>query len=277
MSGQGFGLALALSSGFLTALAHMLLKAGSDRLALRTAIGLTCLACAAPFCLLAAEFPSRTLWLWLFAANGLHLLYQLILVRSYDANDFVTAFPVARGVAPLGTAILGVLVLGESPSLATILGAGLVSLGIFGIVAARGVPAGALVLAVVTGLLTTAYTLVDARAIRLAPDALTFIAWFFALDGIFILAAFLVLRGPALRPLLAEARAGSKAGLATLACFGSALWALRLAPVGAVAGLRETSILFALLFARFRLGERVGLTGALGGGAIAAGAVLILL
>ena len=277
MSGQGLGLALALSSGFLTALAHMLLKAGSDRLALRTAIGLTCLACAAPVCLFAADFPSPSLWLWLLAANGLHLVYQLILVRSYDANDFATAFPVARGVAPLGTALLGIVLLGESPSLAMTGGAALVSLGIFGIVAARGVPAGALALAVVAGLLTTAYTLVDARAIRLAPDALSFIAWFFALDGVFISAAFLALRGRALGPLLAEARAGAAAGIATLACFGSALWALRLAPVGAVAGLRETSILFALLFARFWLGERVGPAGVFGGSAIAAGAVLILL
>ena len=277
MSGQGLGLALALASGFLTALAHMLLKAGSDRLALRTAIGLTCLACAAPFCLLAADFPSPELWLWLVAANALHLLYQLILVRSYDANDFATAFPVARGVAPLGTAFLGILLLGETPGAGTIAGAALVSLGIFGIVAARGVPAAALVLAVLTGLLTTAYTLVDAKAIRLAPDALTFIAWFFALDGLFILAAFLVLRGASWRRLAAEGPAGIKAGLATLACFGTALWALRLAPVGAVAGLRETSILFALLFARFGLGERVGLAGVIGGSAIAAGAVLILL
>ena len=277
MDGEGLGLWLALSSGFLTALAHMLLKAGADRLALRTTIGLTCLACAAPFCLFAAETPSPALWLWLLAANGLHLVYQLVLVRSYDANDFTTAFPVARGVAPLGTALLGILLLGESPSLPTIAGAALVSFGIFAIVASRRVARRALVLAIVTGLLTTAYTLVDARAIRLAPDALTFIAWFFALDGVFILTAFLALRGLALGPLVGEARPGIKAGFATLACFGSALWALRLAPVGAVAGLRETSILFALLFARFRLGERVGLAGALGGSAIAAGAVLILL
>ena len=67
------------------------------------------------------------------------------------------------------------------------------------------------------------------------------------------------------------------AGLATLACFGSALWALRLAPVGQVAALRETSILFALMFARFGLGERIGMAGLAGGSAIAAGAVLILL
>jgi drug/metabolite transporter (DMT)-like permease len=277
LSGESFGLALALSSGFLTALAHMLLKAGADRLALRTTIGLTCSACAAPFCLLVAHFPASALWLWLLAANGLHLLYQLILVRSYDANDFATAFPVARGVAPLGTALLGILLLGESASLATTAGAALVSLGIFAVVAARRVPTQALVLAVVTGLLTTAYTLVDARAIRLAPDALSFIAWFFALDGVFILVAFLAVRGTAMGPLVAEARTGARAGFATLACFGSALWALRLAPVGAVAGLRETSILFALLFARFGLGERVGPAGALGGATIAAGAVLILL
>lgn len=256
----------------------MLLKAGSDRLAVRTLIGLTCLAFALPLCLSVAPFPPRSLWPWLLTANGLHTFYQLVLVRSYDANDFSTAFPVARGVAPLGTAILGVALLGDRPSQALFAGAALVSLGIFWIVAARRVARAALIAAITTGLLTTAYTLIDAKAIRMAPDALGFVAWFFALDGLFILAVFLLIRGRAgLVSLGAELRPGALAGVATLACFGSALWALRLAPVGAVAGLRETSILFALLFARFALGERIGVAGAVGGASIALGAVLILL
>ena len=43
-----------------------------------------------------------------------------------------------------------------------------------------------------------------------------------------------------------------------MASYGAALWAMTKAPIGAVAALRETSVLFAALIATAFLGERFG-------------------
>jgi len=106
--------------------------------------------------------------------------------------------------------------------------------------------------AIITGLLTTAYTVVDAWAIRLAPQAMTFIAWVFVLDGLMMFPIFIML-------LRDEGRHGLLAGLTSLISFGAALIALRVSPVGIVSALRETSVLFGVSIAAKMLKEPVGL------------------
>jgi len=64
-------------------------------------------------------------------------------------------------------------------------------------------------------------------------------------------------------------------GAGTLGSYGLALWAMTVAPLAAVAALRETSILFAALIARCFLGERIGRQRSMAIAAIAAGAVLM--
>jgi drug/metabolite transporter (DMT)-like permease len=129
-----------------------------------------------------------------------------------------------------------------------------------------------------TGLLTTAYSLIDARGVRLADSALHFIAWFYVADG-FSMPALLAIRdggriGPALNR---EAAIGIKAGLLALAAFVPALFAFRLAPVGAVAALRETSVLIGLVLGGTMLKEAIDLRRAIGALMILAGGVMVAL
>lgn len=118
--------------------------------------------------------------------------------------------------------------------------------------------------------------MVHAAGVRAAITSLVFIAWFFVLDGITMTAIYAVTRrkdwgaGP-----WRDRRGGGLAGLVTLVAFGSALLAVGLAPVGEVAALRETSVLFALAFAHWGLAEAVTPHRLAGGAAIAAGAALI--
>ena len=117
-----------------------------------------------------------------------------------------------------------------------------------------------MIAAIITGLLTTAYTVVDAWAIRLAPQAMTFIAWVFVLDGLMMFPIFIMLRWGQVRTLLRdEGRHGLLAGLTSLISFGAALIALRVSPVGIVSALRETSVLFGVSIAAKMLKEPVGL------------------
>src|SRR3546814_945219 len=94
---------------------------------------------------------------WLAIACVLHTSYQFVLIRAYEANDFAVAYPVARGVAPITTAILGVALLGDSLTVASLLGIALVSGGILLVALGRSIAVAGLIAAGIAGLLTTAY------------------------------------------------------------------------------------------------------------------------
>ena len=113
--------------------------------------------------------------------------------------------------------------------------------------------------AFVTGIFTAAYTTWDAYGIRAAADPFTFLAWFFALDGIlFPLVALGTGRAVIERPEIgALVRRGIVGGLVAYASFGSVMMATRIDKVGQAAVLRETSVVFAAIIGVVFLHERV--------------------
>ena len=276
MGGTAIGIVLALLSSVTTAAAHALLKAGRDKLAVRAMIGAVGTIALLPACFVVPP-PTRDFIPWLLTASALHTSYQLVLIRAYDANDFAAAYPVARGIAPVATAVLGAVLLGDRVGAGTVAGVALVSAGILTIAAGRSIAIGGLIAAGVAGLLTTAYTIVDAHAIRMAPAAMTFVAWFFLLDGIIMFPIFALRRRGRVRALLrAEGRHGALAGVASLVSFGAALFALRLAPVGIVSALRETGVVVGVANAAFVLREHVDRRRVAAATVIAAGAIVIV-
>ena len=271
------GAALALGAAATTALAHGLIKSGGDTLATRAAVGLTQSALAIPLVLIVG-WPDAALWPWLALSIATHVVYQLVLNRAYERADFSVAFPLARGVAPIATALLGVVLLAETPGLLTLAGILIVSLGLALIAFRGGMTGDALIAAAVAGLLTSAYTLIDAQGVRTGTDPLDFIAWFFLLEALGLMPIYLMLKRRAAVPLLlANAGRGMIAGTATVIGFGAALWALSLASAGAVSALRETSVVLALAFGAVVLRERMTAQRILGGGLVAAGAVLVVI
>ncbi|MCA2977833.1 MAG: EamA family transporter [Myxococcaceae bacterium] len=265
----------ALLSAATQAVAHALLKSGRDKLVVRGLIGFVGLVVMAPVAWVAPSPEGITGWL--AASAGLHALYQLVLIRAYEAADFSTAYPLARGVAPLATTVLGAWLLGEQLSGTSALGVGVTTSGFVCLVAgARLRPAG-VVAAVTAGLLTAAYTWVDAQGVRLAPAPMTFIAWFFVCDGVVMSSLALLTRGRRIVSLVRhEGRSGTIAGLASLLTYGAALVALRLLPVGVASALRETSVVFGVLVARGLLRETVGWRRAAGALLVACGGLLVL-
>jgi drug/metabolite transporter (DMT)-like permease len=274
-SGQAVGLALALVSAVTTAIAHSLLKQGADKLAVRAVIGLTAAtAMIVPAALSGA--PPAPLRLWLLGAVVLHALYQLVLIESYRLNDFSLAFPIARGVAPLLAALGAIVVLGERPSLVGLAGIGAICGGVLLFAPLRHLGRRVLFFACLAGFLTALYTVVDAGGVREGGSAFDFIVWFFVLDGLTMTLIFLLARSAGRFSLLrAEMRRGAIAGVMTLASFGSALVALRLAPVGMVAALRETSVLVSVFIGVSLLGEPLSRRKLGGAAAIALGAGLV--
>ncbi|MGH6786968.1 MAG: EamA family transporter [Novosphingobium sp.] len=275
--GTEFGLALAALSALSTAGAHALLKAGRDKLAVQAWIRLVGLGFALPLVVL-SPLPGARLLGWIAGAAAIHALYQALLIRSYTWNDFAAAYPVARGTGALLAAGGGLLLLGERIPLGQVAGILLVVAGIAGLTIGARLTRHGLAVALATGALTAAYSLVDARAMRIAPEIGTFLGWFFLADAVSMPTLFALRRakGTRLAALWSERRTGVLAGIGALASFVPALIAYRYAPTGAVNALRETSILGALIAGRLWLGERPGWWHWLAGITIAVGAVAIV-
>ena len=276
MSPTTIGLWLAAFSALTTAFAHALVKSGRDKLAIQAWVRLTCLIGAAPVALWIGPPPPH-LWPWLVGAAVVHALYQLVLSYSYSVSDFSLAYPVARGIAPILTAMLGVILLGEALTPLLEIAIAIVSVGIL-LLAGRGrlSPSG-LAAAMITGALTTGYSIIDAQGVRLAPAPHVFIAWFFVLDGVAMPLLFLAIRRRgAFSAFVADRHAGFAAGVMAPVSFIPALYAFALAPVGAVAAIRETSVLVGMVVAGRFLGEAVDRRRYLGAGAVMVGIFGIL-
>jgi len=270
------GLALALFSAITSAFAHATLKSGDDKLAVMAWIRLCELATALPF-VLWIGLPPGDLWLWIAAAVAVHALYQLILSWSYTVSDFTAAYPIARGFTPIFTALLGIVVLGDRLDGVALAGIAIISAGILALARSRALSPTGLAAACATGLLTTCYTLVDAKGVRAAPDALTFIAWFYLICGVPIPLMLLIRSGRRTAALLAhDVRPGIAAGVLSLLAFAPALFALGMAPVGAVAALRETSVLIGLVLGAVMLKERLDRRRITGGLLVTAGTLTLI-
>jgi drug/metabolite transporter (DMT)-like permease len=206
-------------------------------------------------------------------ARGLSGRPQLLLQRQ----RFSVAYPIARGSAPILTAVMGVLLLGDALGGWLVAAIATVSFGIILLAAGNRVSRKGLLLAVATGMLTTAYSVIAARGMRLSPEMLTFIAWFFVLDAVAMPLLFVTLRrGTALTAFRADWKLGLSAAVMAPVSFVPALYAFALAPVGAVAAIREASVLIGMLVAGRFLGERVDARRLVGAALITAGIIGIV-
>ncbi|HEY8568030.1 DMT family transporter [Microbulbifer sp.] len=185
-------------------------------------------------------------------------LYFFLLSRSYQALDYGTAYPLARGVTPLMVSIAALLFLDESLQPLQITGVLLVTCGIFALIMKElRVSGKGIFYSLGTGIAITGYTTLGAAGVRCVANPLSYVAWLEILSGGGVILAVLCTR-----PLkgLAFARANllrsSLSGVLATGGFGIALWATSMMPVAAVAATREVSILFASVISVFLLNER---------------------
>ncbi|MCH8216456.1 MAG: hypothetical protein IH892_06755 [Planctomycetes bacterium] len=70
-------------------------------------------------------------WWYLLGTIVLHVLYFLLLGRSYTHADLSVVYPIARGFGPALAPVLGVLLLDETVALPAVVGIVSVVLGIY--------------------------------------------------------------------------------------------------------------------------------------------------
>ncbi|GAA3360650.1 DMT family transporter [Streptomyces antimycoticus] len=228
-----------------------------------------------------APLPAADAWPYLLASAAIHVVYQLLLMRSFHLGDFGQMYPIARGTAPLVVTVAAAVFVGERPDRWQAAGialasAGLVGVALWGVRGARhaddeeggqddGEHGGAapqwlaLTAAIATGLSIAAYTVVDGLGVRASGSAPGYIAWLMILEGFAIPACALAIRrGALLHQLRPVAARGLLGGLLSVCAYGLVLWAQTQAELAPIAALRESSIIVGAAIGALFFKERFG-------------------
>ncbi len=230
--------------------------------------------------LLVSGLPATTSYPYVFASGVIHVLYFVLVGLAYRAAEYSAVYPITRGSAPLATSLLAAALLGEAMAPLAWCGVVLLSSGILGLgsdsllrgaLSARAISIAGLNVAVIVG-----YTLIDGEGARASLNPAGYVIAMMAITGALLLPVVMVWLGPgSARALLARWRIGLVGGAMVSLSYGIALWAMTKAPIGMVAALRETSVLFATIIAACVLREKFGLQRWISTGLILAGLAAI--
>jgi uncharacterized membrane protein len=187
--------------------------------------------------------------------------YFVLLSAAYRRGDLSVVYPIARGTAPLLAVAIGVGLLGERLGVAGSLGVVALLAGFLLLQqpwrALRGHRAfdPSIAFALATGVTIAAYSAVDRVGTRLI-DPLPYAAILWVTASIVLVLWNRVVSGGAVfaggRDQVRRAAIG---GWLTLVAYLLILWALSVAPLSAVAPLRESASVFAAAWGAVRLGE----------------------
>ena len=224
------------------------------------------------------DLPAPAVWPWILVSGLIHTGYQTFLAFAYEHGDLGRVYPLARGTAPMITLLVSALWLAETVSPVEtagilVLGSGIALLA--GGVWKSGESRRMLPYAFGSALATAGYTMVDGLGARALGDPVTYLGWVMLVAGIVFAAVMLALRGR--RSIPAAPRVwvlGTLGAAFSYGGYAGVVWAMTQAPIPLVAGLRETSILFAVLIGWLVFRERMTPAKALSVGLIATGVVL---
>jgi drug/metabolite transporter (DMT)-like permease len=252
-----FALALALLAALMHAVWNLLVKASDDQLVAAWTVVAGAAILALPVLMLAG-LPDRSVWDLILISTVVQVAYVLTLAAAYRVGDLSFVYPVARGTSPVLVSLAGVAFLGDEISALGWIGVLTVTVALTWLAWRRADRSG-LALALVTGVLISLYTSVDAAAVREQGSAVSVIAAEFVLLSIALGTVVLVMRGPGsmLGMVKEDWRKAAVGGFATGTAYLLVMVAALSAPVGLVSGVRETSVLIAVIASRLLLHEEV--------------------
>jgi drug/metabolite transporter (DMT)-like permease len=197
------------------------------------------------------DLPPPEAWKYIAASLAIHMVYYVALGEAYRTGDLSQVYPIARGAAPLMTA-LGAWTW-HNEALGTngwfgifVLAAGIMVLSVRGGIGATRFDLRAVGFALITALAISAYTLADGTGARLGNSPFPYIVWLFILDGLMMLLFGLVyFRRRFITAFRQSWHLVLGGGALSAAAYAIAIWAMTQAPIAMVAALRETSVLFA--------------------------------
>jgi uncharacterized membrane protein len=265
---------LALAAAVLHAAWNLSVKQGGDRLialwgqfTIAGVIGLVII-------LAVGGFPAHG-WYWAALSGLIHLPYSWFLARAYDHGDFSLVYPMARGGGALLAAIGGVLLLDDDLDAIAIIAIFVVAGGLFMLSGRTRGPAlwSGIAVAVTIG----AYSVSDAKGIRSTDSLLYALASFVGTGFTLTLFGLITRRGPRmLASMRVNWRRFTVMGIASALTYGMVQAAFRLAPVGYVTALRESSVVLAAFAGSRMLGEGGGRRRMVASGVVLSGLILLV-
>jgi drug/metabolite transporter (DMT)-like permease len=230
---------------------------GSARVALWTGVVAALVASATPA-------PAAAALPYVIASAVIHIVYFLLVGRLYRNADLSVAYPLMRGLAPLVATAIAAVALREIPDAVALVGVfglvvGVATMGLSGLAQGR-IDRATLAVALANSAVIAIYSVIDGAGARLAgpgaAHALAYNAWSDGLTAALYLPAVLALRGKAAVPEFArDPVRNAFAGLAAFGGYAIVVWAMTQATIGAVAALRECSVVFAAVIGVAFLGE----------------------
>jgi drug/metabolite transporter (DMT)-like permease len=206
-----------------------------------------------------AGWPERDAWPWLLMSSVVHAFYVYALVSAYHHGDFSLAYPLARGGGALVAAVVGAITLGDSLPAGAWVALVVVAGGLASLVR-PGAPASEIVYALATAALIGTYTVIDTVGARRTDDGFAYACALVLVSGVTVSAVALA-RGRG-RALVASVprwwRAYLGAGACLTGAYGLVMVAVRHAPVGYVATLREASVVIGAALGWLVLHEALG-------------------
>jgi drug/metabolite transporter (DMT)-like permease len=228
--------------------------------------------------LLVTGVPPSSAIPFLVASSIVHVVYVAALVRAYHHADFSFAYPLARGGGALVAAIGGVVFLSDELSAASWLAIAVIVAGLASLVRPH-VGLLAIGWALLTALTIGVYTTLDAAGARRSDSGFAYGIVLVVGAGLAMTVAGVILgRGRDLVVHLArgEWRRVLAGGVASVVAYSMVLAAVRLAPVGYVAALRESSVVLGAAAGWLLLHERLGRMRVVSSLVVAAGLVLLI-
>lgn len=249
-----------LTAALLHAGWNAVIKVKLDPFLAMTLLCATCGLIAVP-ALCVTGLPPVVAWPWVGASVAIHFGYYVFLSEAYRRADLGQIYPIARGSAPLITALISVVALHETMSTGSVAGIALLGSGVV-LLSLRGhrhhapPSRAALAFALLTSVMIASYTVVDGTGARVSGDANAYAAMLFVVDMFPIVALCVYRYGLAgMAPMRRFLVPGFAGGAMSLAAYWIVIWAMTVAPIPLVAAVRETSVVFAGFIAVFVLKE----------------------
>lgn len=264
MTSLQIAIALILLSAFTHALISALMKRAENKFIFRGILGLISSLIALPLTLFVPPLPTA-IWGVLALSLVIHWTYHLLWCAAFTRGDMSLTYPLMRGMSPTLAALFAFLFLDEALNLQAGLGLAIAISALIGFgwtrEASRGIGTNisAICLALLCGVASAAFTVLDTYGMRETPVRFSFVVWIFALEGLGIaLIMGWLNRDKLWLKIKADWKPSALSSGFSFFTYGSALYAFSLAPVAQMSALRETSVIFGALFAMFWLKEPFG-------------------
>ena len=206
--------------------------------------------------------PEGITWFYLIASALLHSLYFILLGVMYNREDLTFIYPIARGCAPVFVTILSFIFLVDVIPLLGVVGILIVSFALM-LISLNNfktkIDIKIIGISVFIAFIISIYTFTDGVGVRSVENSSTFIVWNFFFGGWVSIGYVYLTNKQALFSLkIKDLFLITCATIISFSAYAIIIWSMKYEPIGFVASMRESSIIFASIIGLFILKEKIG-------------------